>query len=72
MMLLLLFLSGLFIAFVFSLFSGPAPWYAWLLCGLILPVGLLFLAGISFLVELWQSPHKWMPHEQRETSEPPA
>jgi hypothetical protein len=55
MVLCVFFLSGLLIAFVFSRFSGPAPWHAWLICGLILPVGLLVLAGVSMLVDFLQS-----------------
>jgi hypothetical protein len=62
MFLLVLFLCGLLIAFVFSLFSGPAPWYAWLICGLILPVALLLLVAVSILFESWQPSQSLHPN----------
>ena len=34
LVLVFLALNGLLIAFIFSLFTGPAPWYAWLIAAL--------------------------------------
>ena len=49
--LILLFVGGLFVAFVFSLFAGPAPWYAWILAGAILPVMAILFGIGSFVLE---------------------
>lgn len=54
-MLLVLSVCGLFVAFIFSLFSGPAPWYAWVICGLVLPVGVMLLAIMNAIRDSWQS-----------------
>lgn len=66
--LFVLFLSGLLIAFVFSRFSGPAPWYVWLICGLILPVCLLLLVGASLFVDRLQNSHKVTPEAKTRVS----
>jgi hypothetical protein len=51
--LFLLFLAGggLLVAFLFSLFSGPAPWYAWVVAAVTLPVVLLSVCFVSIAAE---------------------
>lgn len=52
--LLLLFCSGLLVAFVFSRFAGSAPWYAWAAAGMTLPIGVLIVASASAAYECWE------------------
>ncbi|MEL6109625.1 MAG: hypothetical protein AAFU85_26755 [Planctomycetota bacterium] len=51
LVLMLYFLGGLFVAYAFRQFSGPAPWYAWLLCGVIAPGSLFVLGGVTAILD---------------------
>jgi hypothetical protein len=51
--LVFLFLSagGLLVAYLFSLFSGPAPWYAWVIASVTLPALLFALCFVFAWIE---------------------
>ena len=67
--LIVLFLAGLLVAFVFSLFSGSAPWYAWLICGLILPVGASLLAVTGAFLDGVDRPARQTRKQDGETDD---
>jgi hypothetical protein len=43
--------GGLLVAFLFSRFSGPAPWYAWVISAVTLPIILLTVCFVSIAAE---------------------
>jgi hypothetical protein len=49
--LLLLVLGGLLVAFVFSFFVGPVPWYAWIAAGLTLPIAASVMSVVLICIE---------------------
>ena len=52
---LLLILAGLLVAFIFSFFTGPAPWYAWVIAGLTLPAITALIGVVTFALSTWTS-----------------
>ena len=49
--LFLLALAGFSVALVFRCFSGPAPWYAWVLATLVAPAELVLFCLAGFLLD---------------------